>query len=136
MDNHASHATGLVEAFNGADWDTVSELLGTSTYTEHGTQRSLKGHDTIEAMQGWKAAMPDVAGTVGTVVESGDHVAIEVTWHGTHTGPLATPDGEVPPSGRSQITPGAWVFDFDGASLKESRHYFDMLTFLQQIGAA
>jgi hypothetical protein len=29
-----------------------------------------------------------------------------------------------------------WVFDYEGGQLRESRHYFDMLTFLRQIGAA
>ncbi len=136
MANHISHAKELVEAFNGSDWDAVTGLLGTSTYNEFGTQRELKGPETVEAMQGWKSAMPDVKGTVSTALEADNQVVLEVSWHGTHTGPLVTPEGEIPPSGKTQTTPGAWVFDFDGDSLRESRHYFDMLTFLQQIGAA
>lgn len=136
MANHTDHARSMVEAFNTANWDLASNLLGSSTYTEHGTQRTLQGADIIEAMQGWRAAMPDVEGTITSALEVGDQVALEVTWHGTHTGPLATPDGEIPPSGKSQTTPGVWIFDFEGDSVKESRHYFDMLTFLQQVGAA
>ncbi len=136
MGDHTGHAVSMVEAFNNADWEAAKELIGNSTYIEHGTQRSLKGQDIIDAMQGWRAAMPDVRGTVTSATEDHGRAVIEVTWHGTHTGPLTTPDGEIPPSGRSQTTPGAWVFDFDGDELVESRHYFDMLTFLQQIGAA
>ncbi len=52
------------------------------------------------------------------------------------TGPLATPDGEIPASGKHQTTPAVLISDYDGDQLKESRHYFDMLTLLQQIGAA
>ena len=37
--------------------------------------------------------------------------------------------------GDRQRTPAAWVFDYEGGQLRESRHYFDMLTFLRQIGA-
>lgn len=136
MANHTDHATSMVEAFNNADWGSMSGLLGSSAYNELGTQRTLEGSAIIEAMQGWRAAMPDVKGTVTNAAEAGDQVVLEISWHGTHTGPLVTPDGEIPPSGRSQTTPGAWIFDFEGDSLRESRHYFDMLTFLQQIGAA
>ena len=38
-------------------------------------------------------------------------------------------------SGKRQVTQAAWVFDFEGDKIKESRHYFDMVTLLVQIGA-
>ena len=136
MGEHKGRATNVVEAFNTSDWDAVSRLLGSSTYNELGTQRSLKGEDIIEAMKGWKTAMPDVKGSITGAAEVGSQVFLEVSWHGTHTGPLATPGGEIPASGKSQTTPAAWIFDYEGDSLVESRQYFDMLTFLQQIGAA
>ena len=68
-------------------------------------------------------------------IESGQQVVLEVTWEGTHTGELATPQGTIPPSGKRQKTPGALVFEYHNGELKESHHYFDMLTFLQQFGA-
>jgi predicted ester cyclase len=109
----------VVEAFNDDDWDAARKLLGDSTYNELGTQRSLDGADAIvEALQGWKTAMPDV------------------TWEGTQTGEMVTEQGTIPPSGKRQKTPSAFIFDYENGELKESRHYFDMLTFLKQIGAA
>ena len=45
-------------------------------------------------------------------------------------------DWEAIRSPRHQTTPAAFVFDFDGGRLVENRHYFDLLTFLRQIGAA
>ena len=132
-----AHAKNVVEAFNNDDWDAVRELVGDSTYNELGTQRSLAGPDAIiEAMQGWKTAMPDVKGTVTSAVESGQRVALEVTWDGTQTGEMVTEQGTIPPSGKRQTTPASFIFDFESGSLKESRHYFDLLTFLKQIGAA
>ena len=80
--------------------------------------------------------MPDVKGTVTSAIESGQQVALEVTWEGTHTGELMTPQGTIPPSGKRQKTPAAFIFEYQNGELKQSRHYFDMLTFLQQIGAA
>jgi steroid delta-isomerase-like uncharacterized protein len=132
----AEHAKSVVEAFNTSDWEATSRLVGNSTYNELGTQRSLSGDALMEALRGWKAAMPDVTGTVTSTVEGGDRVVLEVTWEGTQTGEMVTEQGTIPPSGKRQRTPAAWVFDYQNGTLKESRQYFDLLTFLKQIGAA
>ena len=52
-------------------------------------------------------------------------------------GPMDGAGGTLPPSGKHQTTPAAWVFEFEGDSdkIKESRQYFDMMSFMQQIGA-
>ena len=132
-----AHAKSVVEAFNDSDWAAARRLMGDSTYNEIGTQRSLAGPDAIlEALQGWKAAMPDAKGTVTSAVESGQQVVLEVTWEGTQTGELVTDEGTIAPSGKRQTTPAAFIFDYENGNLKESRHYFDMLAFLKQIGAA
>ena len=58
-----------------------------------------------------------------------------MTWKGTHTGPLATAAGTIPASGKRQETPAAVFYVFEGAKIKASRHYFDSMTLLKQIGA-
>ncbi len=78
--------------------------------------------------------MPNVKGTVTNVCGAGNTVLIEVTWKGTHTGPLQSPSGTVPATGKEQTTRAAWILNFDGGKIKESRHYFDMLSFMQQLG--
>ena len=130
-------ASGIVDAFNEGDWDrTVAPLAADSVYNELGTQRSLKGPDEIvKALQGWKQAMPDVKGTIMNSFVAGNTVTLEITWNGTQTGPMETPGGTIPPSGKSQTTPSAWVLEFEGEKVKQSRHYFDMVTMLTQIGA-
>jgi steroid delta-isomerase-like uncharacterized protein len=137
MGELTAQAKSVVEAFNNDDWDAAESLLGDSTYNELGTQRSLQGADAIiDALKGWKSAMPDVKGTVTSAAESGQEVVLEVTWEGTQTGEMVTEQGTIPPSGKRQKTPSAFIFDYENGKLKESRHYFDMLTFLKQIGAA
>ena len=137
MAEMAGHAKSIVEAFNTDDWDAMRGLLADSTYNELGTQRSLEGADAIiGALRGWKTAMPDVKGTVTSAAESGQKVVLEVTWEGTQTGELVTEQGTIPPSGKRQKTPSAFIFDYENGKLKESRNYFDLLTFLKQIGAA
>ena len=129
-------AKEAVEAFNKGDVDRSSALLGTGVYNEVGTGRKLRGQaEILPALQGWRKAMPDVKGTVTKAVASGNTAVLEVTWQGTQTGPMDGPGGTLPPSGKRQTTPAAWVFEFEGDNIKESRQYFDMMSFMQQIGA-
>ena len=129
-------ARGIVDAFNAGDWERCkAALVPDALYDEVATSRRLKGvGDIIPCWQAWKGAMPDVKGGVTNAVASGNTVVLEVTWEGTHTGPLAGPKGAIPPTGKRQTTRAGWVLNFDGSKLKESRHYFDMLSFMQQLG--
>ena len=126
-----------VAAFNSGDWERVrAGLAPDCRYDELGTERKIEGSEKIvELFQGWKQAFPDAVGTVTSAVASGDKAALEVSWNGTHTGPLTTAEGTIPASGKRQETPAAFFFTFDGNRIKHSRHYFDSMTLLKQIGA-
>jgi len=125
-----------VDAFNNGNWELMrGQLAFDSRYDELGTQRKIENpQKIIELFKGWKAAFPDGAGTVTSAVSSGNQVALEVTWKGTHSGPLETAEGTIPASGKRQETPAALFYTFEGNKIKESRHYFDSLTLLKQIG--
>ena len=127
-----------VEAYSAGDWQRLKAPLAPDVvYDEVGSQRRLRGADQmVQAYQGWKQAFPDGKGTIKNAFASGNQVTIEVTWEGTHSGPLMGPGGTIPPSGKSMLLPGAQVITFQGDKIKEVRQYFDLLTILQQIGAA
>ena len=137
-DEIAKIARKQVDAFNSGDWEQMRARLSSgSRYDELGTERKVEGAEKIvELFKGWKAAFPDAVGTVTSAVASGNKAALEVTWKGTHTGPLGTAAGTIPASGKRQETPAAFFFTFEGDKIKESRHYFDSMTLLKQIGAA
>jgi steroid delta-isomerase-like uncharacterized protein len=126
-----------VDAFNSGDWERLQAgLTADARYDELGTQRKTEGPEKmIELFKGWKTAFPDAAGTVTSSVCSGNTAALEVTWKGTHTGPLETPTGTIPASGKRQETPAAIFFTFEGGKIKQNRQYFDSMTLLMQIGA-
>ena len=133
-----SIAHAWLDAFNSSDWQTAQAYLASdSVYEEYGTQRHVEGSQAIvDLYQAWKAAMPDVKGNVTNTYTSGDKVALEMAWDGTHTGPLVTPGGTIPASGKRQHTPGVMTLEVQAGKIRKSSNYFDMLTFLQQIGAA
>jgi len=126
-----------IDAFNSGDWELMrGKFASDARYDELGTQRNIEGPEKIiELFKGWKVAFPDAAGTVTGAFASGDKAVLEVTWKGTHTGPLTTAEGTIPASGKRQETPAAIFYTFEGDKIKESRHYFDSLTLLKQIGA-
>ena len=126
-----------IEAFSNGDWDAVrAAFTPNATYNEVGTGRLITGADGIvEALQGWKTAFPDVKGTVTNAFASGDQVSLEISWKGTHTGPLETPSGTIEASGKSQTTPALMTVIIEGDKIAEQRHYFDMMTLLSQIDA-
>jgi steroid delta-isomerase-like uncharacterized protein len=127
-----------IDAFNTGDWEQLRAMLAAdSRYDELGTQRKIESPEKIvELFKAWKTAFPDAAGTVTSAMASGNKAALEVTWKGTHSGPLVTAEGTIPASGKRQETPAAFFFTFEGDKVKESRHYFDSMTLLKQIGAA
>ena len=54
----------------------------------------------MQFMSGFERAFPDLTITVENQVATDEYVVNECTWTGTHTGPLATPAGDVPPTGK------------------------------------
>jgi len=130
-------AKGIVTSYSKSDWDGLKSILTPdAVYDEVGSQRRLQGPDAIvQALQGWKKAMTDSKGGVTNAFASESVVALEIGWEGTHNGPLTLPTGTVPASGRKQKTPAAMIVKFQGNKVKEIHHYFDMVSFLQQIGA-
>lgn len=80
------------------------------------------------------AAVPDMKLTITKAVELGDTVVIEGIYSGTQTGPLQTPGGEIPPTGRAFSFPYVDVFVARDGKFVEHRGYWDNVTFMTQLG--
>ena len=127
-----------IECYNAGDFARLRSLLADNFYEEElATQRRLEGADArIEAAQSWKHAFPDEQGTITGAYTSGNTVAIELTWEGTQSGPMAMPDGqELPPSNKRMTVKSVEVIEIEDGKIKALRHYFDLMTLLEQIGA-
>ena len=127
-------AQELIDAFNAKDQERFKRTLSPDVvYEEVGTHRTMHGAERwVETWEGWRAALPDVQGTITKTFVSGNTVIQEITWKGTHKGPLMMPGRTIPPSGKSQTTRAAQILTFQGGKIKEDRNYFDMLSLLQQ----
>ena len=127
-----------IEAFNAGDTKRFSNTLSSdAVYEEFATQRRVSGRDEIvKAVMGWRQAFPDAKGAISHIVASGNTVTMEITWEGTQRGPLVGAAGTIPATGKRVKVPAAQVVIVEGGKLKSTRHYFDMMTLMQQLGVA
>lgn len=127
-----------VLAFNEKNWDAVRASISPDfVYDEVATNRKVQGVDqVIPLWQGWATAFPDAKATFQRELLSGDTVVFEVTWRGTHKGPLQTPNGPIAATGNRIDVRACMAIEVAGDKAKAQRHYFDMGTILQQLGVA
>ena len=133
-----SAAKALIEAYNDKNWDRAkASITPDFVYDEVATGRKVTGIDaTLDAWKGWAQAFPDSKGSYqgAHVAEDGTTVVLELTWKGTHQGPLQTPKGAIPATGKSIEVRACAVIQVAGEKARSQRHYFDMATLLQQLG--
>ena len=132
----ADTAKEQVIAYNEKDWDRARAALAPEVvYDEVGTHRKLKGvDDVLTAWKGWATAIPDSRATFHSETVSGNTAVLEITWKGTHSGPLNTGEREIPATGKKIELRAIQVVDVANDKVKSVRQYFDMGTLLQQIG--
>ena len=81
-------------------------------------------------------AFSDGTLTAHTVIADGVRGAVEGEFNGTHDGPLASPAGEVPATGRVVSFRWAAIYEVDGSELRSEHLFFDQADFLAQLGLA
>jgi steroid delta-isomerase-like uncharacterized protein len=127
-----------VEAFNAHDPAGFAATYAADTivhdpfYPEATRGRAAVEKDTADFLR----AFPDARmAVVGTPLAEGDTLAAQFVVHGTHDGPLATPDGDIPATGRSIRLEGGifTTVDARGETIDE-RRYYDVAGLLAQLG--
>ncbi len=133
----AAVANEFIEAFNDADWGRFTAICSSDVvYEKKGSNRTIKGIDgVLEAAKGWRAAFTDVRGKISHSTAEGNTAALEITWMGTHNGPLDLPSGTLPATGKHVEFDAVQMFVVEGGKVTHSRHYLDLMTMLSQVGA-
>ena len=125
------------DIMNKKDIDALLELYAEdATMIIAGESEPLKGKDAIRANQeAYYNAFPDMQIEFATILTSETEFCIEMIIKGTHTRPLASPQGEIPPTGRTINLRGVFLGKVSPAGLViEDRTYFDSMVFLKQLG--
>ena len=85
-------------------------------------------------MQGFKGAFPDILISVTNQVATDDQVVSEFTARGTHTGPLQTPAGAIPPTGRTVDFIVCEVMRVKHGRIASLHNYQDATSIMRQLG--
>ncbi len=96
-----------------------------------------RGREALQSMlEAILRAFPDMTWKlVGDPIDAGGRVAFVVSIEGTHHGPLATPAGDVAPTGKTMGYEAAVLWTIDSAGLiAEERSYFDATGVAAQLG--
>ena len=127
-----------VAAFNAHDpagWAATyagDTIVHDPFYPEPTRGRAGVEKDTADFIRAFPDARMEI---VGTPLAEGATVAAQFVVVGTHDGPLATPEGDIAPTGRPVRLEGS-VFttvDEHGQAIDE-RRYYDVAGLLRQLG--
>jgi predicted ester cyclase len=95
----------------------------------------LHGPAEVSATLGaFRDGFPDIRHEILDAVEAGEKIAVELKVTGTHTGVFRTPQGDVPPTGRSVVWESVDVITLRDGLIVSWHTYFDQMAFLAQLG--
>jgi steroid delta-isomerase-like uncharacterized protein len=117
---HDAEAIGALYAEDGVLSDPSGEFRGREAIVQY--------------WNGFFQAFPDMSGGDEFKADSGDTAINEWTASGTNQGPLETPEGTLPATGKRMTIRGCDAITVQEGRITSHRVYYDQLTFLTQLG--
>ncbi len=126
---------GFYENFNRNDIDAALAAFSTELETIDPGMGTVSGHEPFrEYLEVFKRAMPGAQAIIENLIHAGDTVIVEGRFVGTHTGPLASPDGDLDPTGAKVDLRFADFSRVHAAKIVSYHTYYDQLGLLTQLG--
>lgn len=82
----------------------------------------------------FQRAFPDAHVVPRSFTEAGNRIAVQGAFVGTHTGPLASPAGEIPPTNRGLELLFGDFFEVNDGRITHHEIYYDQVSFMAQLG--
>ena len=132
----AKDTTALfVDAFNAHDETALHALHATDIkFNAPGGFKATNANEATAYAMTWLKAFPDGKMKVRTQITSGPWVVQEIVMEGTHTAPLDSPTGPIPPTHKKVVGYGVQILRVEDGKIAEARIYFDQLDQLSQLG--
>lgn len=128
-------ATRFYRAFDSGDIDAVLSVFSDDLETIDPGMGTVHGHGPFrEYIETLKQAVPDARALIDDMHDAGDVVVVEGRFAGTFTGPLASPDGDIEPTGATVDLRFADVSCARDGKIVSYHTYYDQLGLLQQLG--
>lgn len=124
------------QLFSANQFDEVVDMATDNIQVvNYATGQTFNGKSEFRNfMMGFKNAFPDLVIRHTNVFENGEQVALEFEGDGTHTGPLATPAGEVPPTGKSVRFVVCETHRIENGKIASIHNYQDSASLMRQLG--
>ncbi len=136
VQENAAIARADVELYNKRDLDGIAALASADAeLIDVATGQTLRGPaGSRQYSQGFMTAFPDSTCEIISVVADERRAVVEFWGRGTHTGPLVTPAGTLPPTGRKAEVRFCQVLEIQGGKITRMRSYWDLNTMMTQLG--
>ena len=117
------------------DWERAKELFSPDVVTVMPGAEPMNSVDAfIGYGQVFTNAFPDAHMELKSTVEEGNKIIAEGNFVGTHTGVFATPQGEVPPTGKNMNLPFSDSFEVQDGKIVRHTVYFDQMGLMTMLG--
>jgi len=127
-------AMKMPQSFAAGDWSTFATILTEETTLESPVMQARGPQQILQYFQGLKSAFPDMSGQVVSAMATGNTAAIELRSEGTHTEPMHTRRGTLPPTGKRVVIKLAFFYEISNGKIISIREYFDPAGFMAQLG--
>jgi steroid delta-isomerase-like uncharacterized protein len=125
----------FVAAFNAHDESALHALHADDIkFNAPGGFKANNAKDATSFAMTWLNAFPNGKMTVRTEITSGQWVVQEIAMEGTHTAPLESPTGTIPPTHKNVVGYGVQLLRIENGKIAEARIYFDQLDQMSQLG--
>jgi len=127
-------AMKMPQSFAAGDWSTFATILTEETTLESPVMQARGPQQILQYFQGLKSAFPDMSGQIVSAMATGNTAAIELRSEGTHTEPMHTRRGTLPPTGKRVVIKLAFFYEISNGKIISIREYFDPAGFMAQLG--
>ena len=134
--DNATIARSYFDAFNARDLGKGLALMTPDVkFLNIPLNVDFTGHAGYrEVVNNWTTAMPDCKVEIVNIVGGDEWTVVEFVGRGTHTGPLAVPQGPIPATQKKLDLKFCELLRIRDGLVCESRLYFDSATMLRQFG--
>ena len=123
------------QALKSGDPSAVASLYTEDATYREGSQISQGQKEIREAYAVTLGTFSDIDVEFWNILTCGEYFVYEGTWRGTHTGPLAGSEGDIPPTGRKVEIAFAFVAKVTPEGLVQQDHtYSDSAQMMEQLG--
>ena len=134
--DNARIARAIYDAFNDRDFDAGTALVtDDAEWLNVATGQTFRGPEGVrQNYEQWATAYPDGRCEDIEILAGEGFAVVQFTGRGKNTGPLGSPAGEIPATGRSVDVPFCDVLEIRAGKIAGGKSYFDMATMMRQLG--